>query len=287
METNLLLIDSYNKIDELLAYAFSFSNQLNRKLKIKYVFDFNWMVESYMVGPGGQVDPVLVTAEKNAQEEFKEAKKKIQNIAGDYTKKHKVDVPYDVDISSINRIDAVQDEYENNPDMILLIRNQQSYTEATGGLIGYPNLIEHVKCPVLVIPDQATKFVAKNVMYATDYHPEDIEAISHLFTLLQKDENVKFTVLHNQKDADFEQRVEWTGFKETIKEETGLKNVDFKLAGKDETLEAIEDFVKNNNPDLLVVLKEKKGFFKHLFHSSETKGVLTHFDKPVLVYHEK
>jgi len=293
METNLLLLDSYNKIDELLAYAFSFSNRLKRKLKIKYVFDFNWMVESYMVGPGGPVgtgeavDPALVTAERNAQEEFKVAEKKIRENAGNYTKKHKIDVPYDVEVSSINRIDAVKEEHENNPEMILLISNQQSYSEATGGLIGYPNLVEHVKCPVLVIPDGATDFTAKHLMYATDYHPEDIEALSQLFISLNKDESVKFTILHNQKDLDFSEQLIWTGFKETVKKETGINNVDFNLTAKDEILEAVEEFVEYNNPDLLVILKEKKGFFKQILNSSETKGMLTHLNKPILVYHEK
>lgn len=287
METNLLLLDSYNNIEELLAYAFSFSYRLNRKLKIKYVFDFNWMVESYMVGPGGPVDPALVAAEKNAQEEFKVAEKKIKGITKDYLESNKLNVPYDIEISSINRIDAVQEEYENNPGMILLIRNQQSYTEATGGLIGYPNLIEHVKSPVLVIPDHTTDFEARSIMYATDYHPEDVESLTHLFTLLNKDGNIKFTVLHNQKEVDFEDKTKWTGFKEVIKDETGIKNIDFKLTKNDETLEAIEEFVERENPDLLVVLKEKKGFFKQIFNSSETKGVLTHLNKQVLVYHEK
>lgn len=287
METNLLLLDSYKNIDELLAYAFSFSNQLNRKLKIKYVFDFNWMVESYMVGPGGPVDPALVAAEKNAQEEFKVAEKKIQEITKDYFENHNLNVPNDVEISSINRIDVVQDEYENNPGMVLLISNQQSYTEATGGLIGYPNLIEHVNCPVLVIPDQTSDFDARSIMYATDYHPEDVESLTHLFALLNKDERVKFTVLHNQNEVDFEEHIRWTGFKEVVKNETGIKNIVFKLTKKDETLEAIEEFVEQENPDLLVILKEKKGFFKQLFNSSETKGVLTHLNKPVMVYHEK
>lgn len=287
METNLLLLDSYNNIDELLSYAFSFSNKLNRKLKIKYVFDFNWMVESYMLGPGGPVDPALVAAEKNAREEFKVAEKKIQDITKDYLESHNLNVPYDIEISSINRIDAVQEEYENNSGLILLIGNQQSYTEATGGLIGYPNLIEHVKCPVLVIPYQTTNFDARSIMYATDYHPEDVESLTHLFTLLNKDENVKFTVLHNQKEVDFEDQTRWTGFKEVVKDETGIKNIEFKLTKKDETLKAIEEFVELEDPDLLVVLKEKKGFFKQIFSSSETKSVLTHLNKPVMVYHEK
>lgn len=289
MKMNLLLLDSYNNIEELLAYAFSFSNRTNRRLGIKYVFDFNWMVESYNVGPGGPVDPALVAAEKNAQEEFKVAEKKIRETAEDYLKKHSVNVPYEISVSEINRIDAVQEDYEKNPDMVLLISNRQSYSEASGGLIGYPNLIEHVKCPVLVIPENTSHFVMKNLVYATDFHPEDIESLKHLKSLHRQaeDEKMKLTILHNEKDFDFEEKLKWTGFQEMVKEESGIKNPEFVLMSKKETQEAIEEFVEKNAPDLLVMLKEKRGFFEQIFSSGKTKGVLTHLNKPVLVYHEK
>jgi hypothetical protein len=287
MKTNLLLLDAYNNIENFLSYAFTFSNQTNRRLKIKYVFDFNWMVESYMVGPGGPVDPTLVAAEKNAREEFKVAEKKIRKIAEEYLKKYTLNVPYEIGVSEINRIDVVQEEYENNPDMVLLISNRQSYSEASGGLIGYPNLIEHVKCPVLVIPENTSHFVMDNVLYSTDYHPEDIDALKHLNNLHGENDTLKITVLHNQEDDSFSEKLKWKGFQETVKKEAGIQTAAFELAAKKETLAAIEEFVEKNNPDLLCILKEKRGFFGQLFHRGETKGVLTHLNKPVLVYHEK
>mgnify|MGYP005843551175 CR=1 FL=1 len=287
MKTNLLLLDSYSNIEDFLAYAFSFSNQTKRSLKIKYVFDFNWMVESYMVGPGGPVDPALVAVEKNAREEFKVAENKIHEIAEDYLKKHSLKVSYDISVSEINRIDLGQDEYEKHPDMVLLISNQQSYNEASGGLIGYPNLIEHVKCPVLVIPEDTTRFVMKDVLYATDYHSEDIDALKHLNSLNDGNDAIKITLLHNGENKDFSEKLKWTGFQEVVKNDTGIRNPHFEWTTKKDTLEAIEEFVENNDPDLLVILKEKRGFFWQIFHSGEIKGVLTHLNKPVLVYHEK
>jgi hypothetical protein len=245
------------------------------------------MVESYMVGPGGPVDPTLVAAEKNAREEFKVAEKKIHEIAEEYLKKYTLNVPYEIGVSEINRIDVVQEEYENNPDMVLLISNRQSYSEASGGLIGYPNLIEHVKCPVLVIPENASHFVMDNVLYSTDYHPEDIDALKHLNNLHGENDTLKITVLHNQEDDNFSEKLKWKGFQETVKKEAGIQTAAFELAAKKETLAAIEEFVEKNNPDLLCILKEKRGFFGQLFHRGETKGVLTHLNKPVLVYHEK
>jgi len=286
MKTNLLLLDSYKNIEDLIAYAFSFSNRAKRDLKIIYVFDFDWMRQSYVIGSSGPVNTSLVAAEKNAREEFKVAEKKIREVAGEYIKKHAVKVSFEIDVSEINRIDVVQDEQKKNPAMMLLISNHQSYSEASGGVIGYPNLVEHVSCPVFVIPEGTKYSVMENVIYATSYHPEDLESLKHLTGLLENTADVHYTILHNQKDFDFVEKLKWVGFQKMAEEATGNEKFDFKLKTEKDMVSAIGAFTNEKDPDLLVMLKEKRGFFEELFSTSETKSVLTHFHKPVLVYHE-
>lgn len=287
MKTNLLLLDSYKNIENLIIYAFSFSNRTKRSLKIKYVFDFNWMRQSYFIGSGGAVDPALVAVEKNAKKEFEVAETKIREIAAEYLKKHSVNVPFEIQVTETNRVDLVQDELEKSPDMLLLISNHQSYSEASGGLVGYPDLIEHAGCPVFVIPEDIKISVVKDVMYATDYHTDDLEALKSLMELLEHRDDVRINILHNAKEYDFTEKMKWLGFQEIVKKETGGKNLEFTLKMKKDTVHAIQEYVDEKDPDLLVVLNEKRGFFEEIFSTSETKSVLSHFDKPVLVYHEK
>ncbi len=286
MKTNLLLLDSYKNMEDLIAYAFSFSNRSKRSLKIVYVFDFEWMRQSFMVGSSGPIDPALVAVEKNAEKEFEVAESKIREVADDYMKKHAVKVPFDLKITEINRIDVVEEELDRSSDLILLISNHQSYSDATGGLIGYPNLIENVICPVFVIPENSRHAVLKEVVFATDFHEEDVEILKHLVELLHYSEGTNYTVLHNEKDAGFVEKIKWLGFREWIKEEIENKNLTFSLKIQKDIVSAIEEFSQETEPDLLVLLKEKKGFFEEVFSSNDTKSVLTHFHKPVLVYHQ-
>jgi hypothetical protein len=286
MKTNLLLLDSYKNIDDLIAYAFSFSNRSKRSLKIVYVFDFAWMRQSYMVGSTGPVDPALVVVEKNAEKEFEVAESKIREVADSYMKKHAVKVPFELKVTEINRIDVVEEELDHSSDLILLISNYQSYSEATGGLIGYPNLIENVKCPVFVIPENSRHSVLKEVVYATDFHQEDLEIIKHTIGLLKFSEGTKYTILHNEKEFGFEEKLKWIGFKELIKKNVENVKLAFSLKTQKNIVLAIEELSQEIDPDLLVLLKEKRGFFEEVFSSSDTKSVLTHFHKPVLVYHQ-
>jgi hypothetical protein len=286
MKTNLLLLDSYKNIEDLIAYAFSFSNRSKRSLKMVYVFDFEWMRQSFMVGSSGPIDPALVVVEKNAEKEFEVAESKIREVADDYMKKHAVKVPFELKITEINRIDVVEEELDSAPDLILLISNHQSYSDATGGLVGYPNLIENVSCPVFVIPENSRHAVVKEVVFATDLHEEDLGVLKHLIDLLHYSEGINYTVLHNEKDVGFEEKLKWLGYKKWIQEEIGSKNLTFSLKTQKDIVSAIETLSQETEPDLLVLLKEKKGFFEEVFSSSDTKSVLTHFHKPVLVYHQ-
>lgn len=252
-----------------------------------YVFDFAWMRQSYMVGSSGPVDPALVTVEKNAEKEFKVAESKIREVAENYMKKHAVKVPFDLKITEINRIDVVEEEMNHSSDLILLISNHQSYSEATGGLISYPNLIENVHCPVFVIPENSRHAILKEVVFATDFHEEDLEVIKHLAGLLQHYEGAKCTVLHNEKEFGFEEKLKWLGFKELMTKEVKNTELAFSLKTQKDLVSAIEELAQETDPDLLVLLKEKRGFFEEIFSSSDTKSVLTHFQKPVLVYHQE
>lgn len=287
MKTNLLLLDSYKDIDDLIAYAFSLSNRSKRHLKIVYVFDFDWMRQSFVVGSAGPVDPALVAVEKNAKKEFIVAEAKIKEVAADYMKKHAVKIPFEIHITEMNRIDVVQNELDRTSDLILLISNHQSYSEASGGLMGYPNLIEYVSCPVFVIPEKSRHAVVKKIVYATNFNFADIEALKHLSTLFENSAGIDFSILHNTKEYGFDEKLKWFGFRELIKQEIKIETLSFSLKTGKDIVQAIEEFEKEADPDLLVLLKEKRGFFEEMFASDETKSVLTHFHKPVLVYHEK
>lgn len=287
MKTNLLLLDSYNNIGNLISFAFSFSRRYNSKLKIIYVFDFEWMRQSYMVGTAGPVDPTLVAVERNARKEFEVAETKINEVASSYTKDNHSDVPYEVEVSEFNRIDVVNDAWKKNEDLIVMISTHQSYTEASGGLVGYPNIIDHVHCPVLAVPEDSTSLDIRHALYATDYNPEDITALKHLYRFLNSDRKSKITVMHNASDSGFEDQLKWIGLQELVKKEVGAENIFFELETDKDVEEGIRDFIDRHDTDLIVVLKEKKGFFKQIFSSSDTKNILTRFKKPILVYHDK
>lgn len=289
MKTNLLILESYRNIENLIHFGFSLSNRLQRKLKIVYVFDFHWMKQTYLVAnPGvGMANTNISTAEKNAGEEYNVAETKIREIVAEYLKKHSFSYPVEINVSENNRIDLINEELKIDPELLLLLGNRQSYAETSKGLISYPNVIEQVNCPVFIIPEDTRHAVLNNVVYATDYNPEDIRSLVKLSDFLKKSKDTHITILHNENNYDFNEKLKWAGFKELVQSEISDTNIDFTLKTKKDLLGGIEEFSEENDPDLVVMMKEKKGFFEDIFTKDKTNYVLTHFHKPILVYHEK
>ncbi len=287
METNLLLVDSHEKIEDLVQFALAISERYKRRLKIAYVLDFDWMKHSAMAGGAGTASINIVDAEKEIFRDYEYAEKKIREVVEDCIQKYPVNYSIEVNVSKNNRIDLINSELQDDPDMMVLISNRQRYSEITGGLVSYPKFIEHVRCPVLILPDELNHVAFNNAVYATDYNPEDIRSIKHLAGFLKQSENSKLTVLHIDENFDFEAHLKWTGFQDILQAEVGNGILDFTLKNDKDFITGMEKYNQENDPDLLVILNEKKGFFVDVFTSSNTKSVLSKFDKPLLVYHER
>jgi len=287
MKTNLLLLDSYRNIEDLIHFAFSFSNRYYYNLKIYYVLDFNWMRQSALIGASGISSVSIVNTERSLNKEYEEAEAKIKDVVTNYLKKSSVNFPIDLNVSKNNRIDIIKDELEKNSDLMVLISNHQNYSEITDGLVSYPKLVEFVKCPILVIPDNTRVADIQNVVYASDYNPEDIQSLKHLSGFMQKSDNTNITILHNESDFNFKEKLQWAGFKDIVQSEVDSTQLKFVLKKGKDFITGMQEFAKESNPDMLVVMKEEKGFFEDIFSTNKTKNVLTHFDKPVLIYHEK
>ncbi|MBN2635981.1 MAG: hypothetical protein JXR61_06905 [Prolixibacteraceae bacterium] len=287
MKTNLLLIDSHENLKDLVQSAILLSNGYNRRLKITYVLDFDWMKHSAMAGSAGTASISIVNAEKEIFRDYNLAEKNVQDIVDEALKTQSANYSIDIDVTKNNRIDVINSELQTDPDLMVLISNRQRYSEITGGLVSYPKFIEHVKCPVLILPDKLNHPTFRNAVYATDYNPEDSRSLKHLSNFLNKSNNTSITVLHNEENFDFEANLKWVGFQDMIQAEIKNEKIDFLLMKEKDFIAGMKKFTAETDPDLLVILNQKKGFFEDLFTSSNTKNVLSQFDKPLLVYHEK
>jgi len=289
MKTNLLLLDTMKNMEKLIYSAFSMSNQLKRKLKIVYVMDIHW------VSTGGEFVGSTVPGfsegyrmiETGFRKDFEQAETEIRKITAKYFEKHPQNIHYEIEVAETSRLDLVSKTVEREKDVLLLMSNYNTYSGLSTGTINYPNIIDKVPCPVLIIPDKIETFSLNNYLYATAFHAEDLKAIRHLSEITAGADGKNLTIFHNMETIDFESKLKWIGFKTLVKDSVDGFHLKFEHANEENVRDALTKYLSNESLDVIVILKEKKGFFEDLFSSSETHYVVTHFDKPVLVYHEE
>lgn len=143
------------------------------------------------------------------------------------------------------------------------------------------NVISRSEIPVLVIPPKATYRVPQHIVYATDHNEPEFPAVSRLFYLAELFD-AKVTVLHIQTEYDQYFDSEKNFF---VKNKANISNKNWKIVKVDENnlLEDINQFIKENNADMVVVAKHNRSFFDRIFHRSMSKQMAYHTIVPLLV----
>ena len=286
MKVNLLLLDSYRNMNSLISYAFSFSHRSGRHLKIAYVYDEEWIRQYYTAGAATMADVGLTDYQSDVYNDFSDAEARIRDVVSEYLKKHSVDVPFDIVTTEYSKISFVEEEAaKKDSDLVLLIGNIEHSYHNIGGAFAYPDLVSHINCPVFIIPENIHYAVIRNIVYLTNFHPEDLKVLTHLADLFNAPD-LKITVLHNEKDFEFEEKIRWIGFIELAKQVTGIDSINPVLKKEKNVRDALQEFIDANEVDIIGILKEKKGFFEEIFKSSETKNMLKLIRLELLVYHE-
>ncbi len=135
----------------------------------------------------------------------------------------------------------------------------------------------HAPCPVLAIPEQVDFQGIEQIAYATDFYPNDTQAIRTLMNLADTlDARVQF--VHVSKDE-----VEATP-------QLHLANGATTFAGynvvTDDSIEhGLNDFIQDRDIDVLALFIPRRRLWERLFHSSFSKRMAMNTRIPLLTFH--
>ena len=145
------------------------------------------------------------------------------------------------------------------------------------------NAIKNAKHPILVIPKESLFSEWKNITFASNIQNSKndcpFKPLKELVTL----SNSSLRIISVVKDA------------KTLDTEKIEARVVSKLRGIDHSIHIVEndtvsggilDFIDTNETDLLVLIRKNYGFIEGLLHSSVTRKLALHANKPILLYSE-
>jgi nucleotide-binding universal stress UspA family protein len=125
----------------------------------------------------------------------------------------------------------------------------------------------------------------KSIAYATNFDASDFKIIDRLMKLLTPF-NSRVVCLHvdqNNNSRLDEARLE--GMKQALREKYPRSSFECHLLQGNNFSDAVENFIKQNQIDVLALTTHKRNMLTRLFNPSVTRRMVLHTQTPLLIFH--
>jgi nucleotide-binding universal stress UspA family protein len=273
MKNILVPTDFSANADNALNYAIDLAKKENAKLILLHAFHVNYQV-SY--GEPQRLDSEIETLQKISEEKLKGLTVKIEHAGG--VTYETVSTP-DLATDAILRIIS-----DRNIDLIVMgTKGATGVKEFTFGS-NTAKVIEKTSCPVIAVPEQASFREIKQITYATDYQEGDITAIRKLLEIATP-YHAQLNILHVYKETEDRERDAMKNFMEEVNKQIDYNNLTFQIVEGDDINAKLEEYMKMNYTDLLVLSTHHHKLMERLFGKNITKKMIHHTIVPLMIIH--
>jgi nucleotide-binding universal stress UspA family protein len=170
-------------------------------------------------------------------------------------------------------------------DIDLIVMGSRGMNALERSLMGSTSwdLAQQAPCSVLIVPEEASTYVPKKIVFATDFkNLADLNILQPLKSITSNfDADLKLLHIHKEEVGEPNGKADV----EEISTYFGGEKFKYYFIADDSPIRGIEDFVSGFNADLLALVAQERGFFESLFHRSVTKSLLVHSQIPLLILH--
>jgi nucleotide-binding universal stress UspA family protein len=194
-------------------------------------------------------------------------------------------IPYECIVDLGPTMENINEAIETHGiDLVIMATHKASRLERMlGNLSAYA--IEHSKAPLLLVPDKASFSPVRKLAFTTDLKIINRTDVFDKLKFLAESFGSHIIVLHVDTD-EYELTEEEERELRILEQE--LQGFDYhveQIKGEDEE-EAILDYVKAQQVDMVAAVPRHHGFFEELFRDSVTKELALHTRVPLLAIHE-
>lgn len=272
MKTILFPTDFSKNADHAFRYAKMMARAKNAKLVLMYVYNLPLVAPANAFTTREQTLTIIDKDLRNAAHEHMKR----------YTKELELtDEPHEVFITEGNTLDHIS-SFCIKEDVDLVIMGTKGETNNRDFLMGSltAKLIEKINTPILAIPESALILPFKKIVFATDLIYNSTDEIQKTIDFA-KMYNSSLTFLHIETDVT--KREEMNDLQKIIEQDKD-QLLELKVVQDTTVTHGIDSYLKENEPDLLILSNHTKSFFEKLFHKSVSKKMVLHSKTPLLVF---
>jgi len=230
-----------------------------------------------------EVTSKLMESEEKEMAQFLQSLEKLPEIKSPDIKKIHSDIRPGLAKEEIQKICA---EFE--PDLVVMGTHGSDSLDSSilGSMTEFA--IKKLKYPVLAVPENYT-FIGeqniKKIAYLTDFDETDFASIKKLMGLTALLDLTICCVHVGGKSGNWE-RLKMDGLKNYFSSTYEQTQVECEILSTDENiLQAIDNFVKENNINMLSLTTRRRNLIEKLTKPSLTKKLFYHSRIPLLVFH--
>lgn len=272
MKTKILVPTDFSSFARnALDYALGLSADFNGEIILMHSILYN---DSAFIGDKSieeENEKRYREAEELLSQEVEYSKKKNQAIP---VKPILKSGPADISVSSV--IDSEKIDY------VVMGTEGASGLQATIFGSFTSNVLNFSPCPVFTIPKTGTYRSLKNIVCTTEMEESETNALKH--TLMIAEKSGAAITFYNANANEEAQRIDFYKFQKKIEGLTSSKLIDYVTVESNDILEAIERYVCEAQPDLIVTLGKERNFFDKLFGKKVTKQLCLHSTIPLLSF---
>lgn len=147
------------------------------------------------------------------------------------------------------------------------------------------HVVQEVETPVLVIPNGCFYRDINKIVYASNYEENDYLSLRQLkeYAILY---DADIHVLHvSQQQSEVTQQI-FDSFKDLVSTEfNGDRKIKFDRVFAENEAAAINQYVLEQDADMLSIYMQRRNFLERLFHKSVTKKLSAIAEYPIFVFH--
>ena len=145
------------------------------------------------------------------------------------------------------------------------------------------DLLDHVICPVLIIPEGVTYRKLKRITYATDFKSTDQPLISSI-AALGKLFSADISITHVESNPNPERLARIKNLESDIHHQINYENIHFRSINSKNITKALCAVNDADETDVLVLMHKKYHFPESIFHNSVSKIMAKNCHMPLLIY---
>lgn len=148
------------------------------------------------------------------------------------------------------------------------------------------SLVRDASFPILVVPQNAQTREPRKMVFATDYHDSDLEALHQLLpTARFFDSDIEIVHVFDEGDEQESETIMMDAIAGEIRKKVDYAKINFQVFHHDKVSDGIQQFSQATAADIVVVSARKLTAFQKMFGSSVSEQLIYHSQVPILVFH--